>query len=84
MYNRDGKPAAFFKADWDMAYKHASVRKGDHHLKVLEFCGHYFVEKCLTFGRGNSPTLPFTCEPFKDYVGSGLEYGSQIECDAAG
>ena len=55
--HRAGRPAAFLKADWDMAYKHVSVRTEDHHLQVVEFCGRYFVEKCLTFGGGNSPTL---------------------------
>jgi hypothetical protein len=33
-----GRLAAFLKADWDMAYKHVSVRKEDHHLQVMEFC----------------------------------------------
>jgi hypothetical protein len=55
--HRAGRPAAFLKADWDMAYKHVSVRTEDHHLQVVEFCGRFFIEKCLTFGGGNSPTL---------------------------
>ena len=54
---RAGRPAAFLKADWDMAYKHVSVRKADHYLQVVEFGGRFFMEKCLTFGGGNSPTL---------------------------
>ena len=45
------------KADWDMAYKHVSVRPVDHRLQVIEFGGRFFVERCLTFGGANSPTL---------------------------
>ena len=40
-----------------MAYKHVSVCWADHHLQVIEFGGRYFIEKCLTFGGGSSPTL---------------------------
>ena len=29
----------------------------DHKFQVVEFCGRYFIEKCLTFGGGNSPTI---------------------------
>ena len=47
----------FFKADWDMAYKHVSVRSMDHRLQVVEFGGRCFVEKCLAFGGRNSPTI---------------------------
>ena len=52
-----GRPCEMVKADWDMAYKHVSVRPADHKLQVVEFMGRYFIEKCLTFGGGNSPTL---------------------------
>jgi len=45
------------KADWDMAYKHVSVRPEDHRLQVVEFGGRWFIERCLTFGGGNSPTI---------------------------
>ena len=55
--HRAGRPSWFCKADWDMAYKHVSVRCEDHRLQVVEFVGRYFVEKCLTFGGGNSPTI---------------------------
>ena len=54
---REGGPCEMVKADWDMAYKHVSVRCADHHLQVVEFCGRFFIERCLTFGGGNSPTL---------------------------
>ena len=40
-----------------MAYKHVSVRCADHHLQVVEFGGRFFIERCLTFEGGNSPTL---------------------------
>ena len=50
-----GRPAEMIKAD--MAYKHVSVRWEDHKLQVVEFCGRYFIEKCLTFGGENSPTI---------------------------
>ena len=52
-----GRPCGFCKADWDMAYKHVSVRSMDHRLQVVEFGGRFFVEKCLTFGGRNSPTI---------------------------
>ena len=52
-----GRPCSFCKADWDMAYKHVSVRSADHRLQVVEFGGRFFIEKCLTFGGGNSPTI---------------------------
>ena len=55
--HRAGRPCWFCKADWDMAYKHVSVRSSDHRLQVVEFGGRYFVERCLTFGGGNSPTI---------------------------
>ena len=45
------------KADWDMAYKHVSVCWADHNLQVIEFDRRCFIEKCLTFGGGSSPTL---------------------------
>ena len=40
-----------------MAYKHVSVRCEDHRLQVIEFGGRFFVERCLTFGGANSPTI---------------------------
>ena len=49
---RAGRPAEMVKADWDMAYKDVSVEWEDYHLQVLEFGGRFFVEKCLTFGKG--------------------------------
>ena len=52
-----GRLAEMIKADWDMAYKHVSVCWADHNLQVIEFCGRFFIEKCLTFGGGSSPTL---------------------------
>ena len=61
---RAGRPAEFLKADWYMAYKHASVRCEDHPFQVVEFLGPYFLEKCLTFGGGNSQlstTYPPAC-----------------------
>ena len=54
---RAGQPCEICKADWDMAYKHVSVRCEDHRLQVVEFGGRYFIERCLTFGGANSPTL---------------------------
>ena len=54
---RAGRPCEMCKADWDMAYKHVSVRPADHRLQVIEFGGRFFVEKCLTFGGANSPTI---------------------------
>jgi hypothetical protein len=39
---RAGWPASFLKADWD---------------RVVEFGGRCFVEKCLMFREGNSPTI---------------------------
>ena len=50
-----GKLVEFLKVDWDMAYKHVSVRCEDHPLQAVEFGGNYFVEKCLTFGVGTAP-----------------------------
>ena len=55
--HRAGRPSMMCKADWDMAYKHVSVRSEDHRLQVVEFGGRFFVEKCLTFGGMNSPTI---------------------------
>ena len=52
-----GRPCEMIKADWDMAYKHVSVCWAYHNLQVLEFGGRYFIENCLTFGGGSSPTL---------------------------
>ena len=52
-----GRPCEMIKADWDIAYKHVSVCWVDHHLQVIEYGGRYFIEKCLTFGGGSSPTL---------------------------
>jgi hypothetical protein len=40
-----------------MAYKHLSVCCEDHRLQVIEFGGRFFIERCLTFGGANSPTL---------------------------
>ena len=40
-----GRPCGFCKADWDMAYKHVSVRSMDHRLQVVEFGGRFFVEQ---------------------------------------
>ena len=57
MMHRAGRPCEMIKADWDMAYKHVSVCWGDHSLQVVEFGGRFFIEKCLTFGGGSSPTL---------------------------
>ena len=54
---RSERPADMIKVDWDMAYKHISVRWEDHKLQVVEFCGRYFIEKCLTIGGENSPTI---------------------------
>ena len=31
--------------------------EGHHSLQVVEFGGRFFIEKCLTFGGGRSPTL---------------------------
>ena len=39
-----GRPCEMVKADWDMAYKHVSVRPEDHKLQVVEFMGIYFIE----------------------------------------
>ena len=52
-----GRPYEMIKADWDMAYKHVSVSWADHHLQVVELGSPYFIEKCLTFRGGSSPTL---------------------------
>ena len=52
-----GWPAEVMKTDWCIAYKHISVHRSDHHLQLVEFGGRFFLERCLTFGGGNSPTL---------------------------
>ena len=51
-----GWPAEIMKMDWSIAYKHVSVHKADHHLQLVSFGGRFFVELCLTFGCGTSPT----------------------------
>ena len=37
-----GRLAEMIKADWDLVYKHVSVRWEDHRLQVVEFC-----DKCV-------------------------------------
>ena len=51
-----GWPAEVMKMDWSIAYKHVSVHKSDHNLQLVSFGGRFFVELCLTFGCGTSPT----------------------------
>ena len=52
-----GWPVEVMKTDWCIAYKHIAVHRSDHHLQLVEFGGRFFLERCLTFGRVNSPTL---------------------------
>ena len=54
---RSGKEAQITKADWDFTFKLCSVRPEDHHLMLVNFGGHYFVEKCLTFRETISPSI---------------------------
>ena len=51
-----GWPAEVMKMDWSIAYKHVSVHESDHNLQLVSFGGRFFVELCLTFGCGTSPT----------------------------
>ena len=52
-----GKKAKMAKNDWAHAYKHVPVRKEDWGMQVVKFGGKYFVEKALTFGGSNSPSI---------------------------
>ena len=52
-----GWPVEVMKTDWCIAYKHIAVHRSDHHLQLVEFGGRFFLERCLTFGGVNSPTL---------------------------
>ena len=52
-----GWPCEVMKTDWSIAYKHVSVHPDDHRFQLVEFGGRFFVERCLTFGGTNSPTL---------------------------
>ena len=45
------------KNDWAHAYKHVPVRREDWGMQVLKYGGKYFVEKALTFGGSNSPSI---------------------------
>ena len=60
MMHLAGRPCEMIKADWDMAYKHVSFCGADQHMQVIEFGGRFFIEKCLTFGGGSSPTFYHT------------------------
>ena len=51
-----GWPAEVMKMDWSIAYKHVRVHESDHCLQLVSFGGRFFVELCLTFGCGTSPT----------------------------
>ena len=61
---RNGRKCWISKADWDYAFKHCSVRPEDHPFMVVSFGGRYFVEKCLTFGGVNSPSIFRMCASF--------------------
>ena len=52
-----GRNARMSKNDWAHAYKHVPVRREDWGMQVLKYGGKYFVEKALTFGGSNSPSI---------------------------
>ena len=52
-----GRNAKMSKNDWAHAYKHVPVRREDWGMQVLKYGGKYFVEKALTFGGKNSPSI---------------------------
>ena len=52
-----GRNAKMSKNDWAHAYKHVPVRREDWGMQVLKYGGKYFVEKALTFGGSNSPSI---------------------------
>ena len=52
-----GRNARMAKNDWAHAYKHVPVRREDWGMQVLKYGGKYFVEKALTFGGSNSPSI---------------------------
>ena len=52
-----GRNARMSKNDWAHAYKHVPVRREDWGMQVLKYGGKYFVEKALSFGGSNSPSI---------------------------
>ena len=52
-----GRNAKMAKNDWAHAYKHVPVRKEDWGMQVIKYGGRFFVEKALTFGGSNSPSI---------------------------
>ena len=52
-----GRNARMAKNDWAHAYKHVPVRREDWGMQVLKYGGKFFVEKALTFGGSNSPSI---------------------------
>ena len=52
-----GRNAKMAKNDWAHAYKHIPVRREDLGMQVIKYGGRFFVEKALTFGGSNSPSI---------------------------